>query len=60
MLAVLIRDIMESLASLQVAITFADLHDTAGRMHEKGVVSVSLIYGNTNYVYSGSLLNCSL
>ncbi|XP_028408241.1 acetyl-CoA carboxylase-like isoform X2 [Dendronephthya gigantea] len=23
----------------QVAITFADLHDTAGRMHEKGVVS---------------------
>jgi acetyl-CoA carboxylase/biotin carboxylase 1 len=25
----------------QVAVTFADLHDTAGRMQEKGVISVS-------------------
>lgn len=28
----------------QVAIQFADLHDTPGRMEEKGVVSVCTIY----------------
>ena len=27
--------------SLQIAVTFADLHDTPGRMQEKGVVTVT-------------------
>ena len=28
--------------SLQVSVQFADLHDTPGRMQEKGVISVSV------------------
>ena len=28
----------------QVAVQFADLHDTAGRMKEKGVITVSIVY----------------
>jgi len=28
----------------QVAVLFADLHDTPGRMQEKGCISVSLIF----------------
>ena len=35
----------------QVAVAFADLHDTPGRMQEKGVVAVSIVLPGSNHCY---------
>ena len=35
----------------QVAVAFADLHDTPGRMQEKGVVAVSIVVNSKSYFY---------
>ena len=35
----------------QVAVAFADLHDTPGRMQEKGVVAVSTVVNSKSYFY---------
>ena len=34
----------------QVAVAFADLHDTPGRMQEKGVVAVSIVVNSKSCV----------
>lgn len=42
----------------QVAVQFADLHDTPGRMQEKGVITVSLLNSILCIVHRGCVCVC--